>query len=284
MPQTRSAAFVRSGTTRLQRTQPVATGLSARGTRTPEKQQPRGIADAKPALSGQPGRSGARRGTRPEGPEAPGLPHPRPAHAEPTPEATVTQHLAGSGRGGGVTCSHTGVPRHRGLCPAPRALPSARSGWCPAPNRRPSARTRPSSPCFPGRRAAASGPGRARKESEEGIHRKKRRRKPRPARRGAFIRLILATPTLARNQSPLAACARPRWSSLAPGHAGGGAEGSAGFWSLRTKKVPETGAGKVAYCLLAVTSAGSPRKPRMLGPACAPGRSEASLSRNADCD
>lgn len=44
------------------------------------------------------------------------------ARAQPTPEAAVTQHLAGSGRGGGVACTRTGVPRHRGLRSGPCLL------------------------------------------------------------------------------------------------------------------------------------------------------------------
>lgn len=81
------------------------------------------------------------------------------------------------------------APRPVPPAPRSRALPSARSGWCPSQGRRPSARTRPSSPCFARRSAAASGPGEGRKAGGQ-----RKTRLERPAQTEARPSPIFYTP------------------------------------------------------------------------------------------
>lgn len=220
MPQTRPAALVRFGTTgfiysynnrsRWSRvSEPVGQGHR-------KKQQPQKDSGCQ---AGSPGRAwplgDAERRPPPSRPEGPAAPRASLPGAQPLPQAAVTQHLAGSGRGGGVACSRTGAPRHRGLRPASHA---PRSGPClllevDGPLHRTVALQhahRFHRHASPGdTRRPPEGPGRARREGDNRRHRRKGRKKMRPRRRGAFIRLCLATPTLARNQSLPAASARP---------------------------------------------------------------------------
>lgn len=134
---------------------------------------------------------------------------PRRPRARPLPRAEalrgaapVTQHLAGSGRGGGVAGSLSGAPRarHRGLRPGPCLLLEVDGALH---------RTVALQHAHGLHRHASPGHARrpretwrsARTASDATRRRRKRRRKPRRRRRGAFIGPRLATPTLARNQS-----------------------------------------------------------------------------------
>lgn len=191
MLQTRSAALVRFGTTGFKYSYKIAAGshraLSPWDRDTGKAAAPRDSGCQARSLGKAPPLLGAER-------NPPGRPRGDPAslaRAQPTPEAAVTQHLAGSGRGGGVACSRTGVPRHRGLRPGPCLLHEADDALHrTVALQHAHGLHRHASPGD----AATSGPGRARKEGDEGSRRRKRQHKPRCRHRGAFIRLSWPRP------------------------------------------------------------------------------------------
>lgn len=166
--------------------------------------------------------------------------------------------------------------------PRPRALPSARSGWCPSQGRRPSARTRPSSPCFARRSAAASGPEEGRKAG--GL---RKTRQERPAQTEARPSPIFYTPAsghahpgtepiVTRGLRPPKLALRGRGARWGRGRGKswllerGGRESSRGGGARKTLLLPPHGDGAL-----------SPRKPRTRALPGAPWRSEAPPPRNA---
>lgn len=289
VPQTRPAALVRSGTTVFKYSYnnrsrwPRGSEPVGQGHR--KSSSPRRITDAKPALPGRPSRSGARGGPRPPGRPrgAPGLASRRPAPAPGHGDSALSGLRPWRGRG---VLPHRCAASPR---PAPRAPGLAFCSKWMVPCTGPSPfSTHTAFIAMLPRKTRGGLLRRDQREQDEkptdGRRRRKGpRKKTRPWRHGAFIGLSLTTPTLARNQSLPAASARPSWSSLAAGHAGGGAEDSSSSWSLRTEKVPEEP--ELGKSLLSSNCdvgrvAAETENTR---PACAPGRSEPTVSGNADC-